>query len=428
MRLNRLPLIAPLALAATLATSAPALAGGVLSIDEETLLYSGDDVEPNNVTISLSRQVIHVVENGSRITGVPATCTLSRDGYRADCPLQQTRTVEEPRTDATRADGTTGTTTAPTGTTDPTRPADPTRTAAEPRTVAFEIRSLRVVTGNAGSDVRITADLPATIVGGDGDDLLIGGPADDRIEGGKGKDVIGGGEGDDVLDGGADADLLTYVDRIGRGGALSPRTTGVKVRPSVRGGSGGSGEGDTLSGFEQFEGGAGNDRFELRDGRAQSVACNAGRDVALLDPRDDAAIDCETSEVGPAAGVRVTVPTLVFPFPAREDSARSTVRVKPTVSLQGGAIVVKIRCQFAIGLLAADGPGCAGSVRMTRAGNYAMGARRIALSRGRELTWRVPLTASRSLARRAGGLDVTVTAIPTRGQGVRRDLRFNVKG
>lgn len=422
MRLNRLPLIAPLALAATLAASAPALAGGVLSIDEETLLYSGDDVEPNNVTISLSRQVIHVVENGSRITGVPATCTLSSDRYRADCPLQQTRTVEEPRTDGDTR------TTDPTRTVDPTRTTDPTRTVAQPRTVVFEIRRLRVVTGNAGSDVRITADLPATIIGGAGDDLLIGGPGDDHIEGGRGKDVIGGGDGDDVLDGGSDADLLTYVDRIGRDGALSPRTTGVKVRPTVRGGSGGSGEGDTLIGFEQFEGGAGNDRFELRDGRAQSVACNTGRDVALLDPRDDAAIDCETSEVGPAAGVRVTVPTLVFPFPARDDSARSTVRVKPTVSLQGGAIVVKVRCQYAIGLLAADGPGCAGTVRMTRAGNYAMGARRIALSRGRELTWRVPLTASRSLARRAGGLDVTVTAIPTRGRGVRRDLRFNVRG
>ncbi|HST38719.1 MAG TPA: hypothetical protein VLK58_04385 [Conexibacter sp.] len=415
--MNRLPLIAPLALAATLAASAPALAGGVVTLDAETqtLLYSGDDVEPNNVTISLSRQVLHVVENGSRITGLPATCTLSRDGYRADCPLQQT-TVVEPRDDRDAR------------TTDPTRPVDPTRTVAEPRTVVWEIRRLRVVTGNAGSDVRITVDLPATIIGGDGDDLLIGGPGDDHIEGGRGKDVIGGGDGDDVLDGGSDADLLTYVDRIGRGGALSPRTTGVKVRPNVRGGSGGSGERDTLIGFEQFEGGNGNDRFELRDGRAQSIACNAGRDVVLLDPRDDAAIDCETSEVGPAGGVRMTVPTLVFPFPAREDSARSTVRVKPTLSLQGGAIVVKIRCQIAIGLLAADGPGCAGSVRMTRAGNYAMGARRIALARGRELTWRVPLTASRSLARRAGGLDVTVTAIPTRGQGVRRDLRFNVKG
>ncbi len=43
MRLNRLPLIAPLALVATLAATAPALAGGVVSIDDDTLAYSGDE-------------------------------------------------------------------------------------------------------------------------------------------------------------------------------------------------------------------------------------------------------------------------------------------------------------------------------------------------------------------------------------------------
>lgn len=381
MRLNRLPLIAPLALAATLAASAPALAGGTVSIDGDTLAYRGDDVEPNNVTIALvdGGRTIRLDELGSRIVGAPETCTVSSSGYRADCP-------------------------------------------------ASGIERLDVRTGNAGSDVRVKADLPATIVGGDGDDLLIGGPADDHISGGRGQDVIGGGGGDDVLDGGADNDLMTYVDVIGRDGTLTPRKTGVKVRPSVRGASGGSGEGDTLRNFEQFEGGDGNDRFELRDGRAQSIACNRGRDTVVLDPRDDAAIDCESGEVGPAPGTRMTTPTLVFPFPGRDDSDRSSVKVKPVLKLQRGAIVVTIRCQIAIGLLAADGPGCAGNVRLTRAGGFEMGKRSISLARGRQLTWRVPLTASRSLARRAGGLAVTVTAVPTRGAGVRRDLHFTVKG
>jgi hypothetical protein len=40
----------------------------------------------------------------------------------------------------------------------------------------------------------------------------------------------------------------------------------------------------------------------------------------------------------------------------------------------------------------------------------------------------VPLSSSLPLARRAGGLAVTVSAIPTRGDGVRRDLRFTVRG
>lgn len=381
MRLNRLSLTAPLALAATLAASAPALAGGVVSIDGDTLSYHGDSIEPNNVTIALvaGGETIRLDELGSRIVGAPETCTVSADRYRADCP-------------------------------------------------ARGVERLDVRTGDAGSDVRIKADLPATIVGGKGDDLLIGGPADDRISGGSGQDVIGGGGGDDVLDGGADNDLLTYVDVIARDGTLKPRTSAVKVRPSVKGGSGGAGEGDTLRNFEQFEGGDGNDRFELRDGRAQSIACNGGRDTTILDPRDDAAIDCENGEVGPAGGTRMTTPTLVFPFPGRDDSDRSSVKVKPVLSLQRGAIVVTIRCQVAIGLLAADGPGCAGTVRMTRAGGYEMGKRSINVARGKQQSWRVPLTASRSLARRAGGLAVTVTAVPSRGAGVRRDLHFTVKG
>lgn len=380
MRPSRLlPLLA--VLLAGLLTAAPASAGGIVGITGNTLIYVGDDVEPNNVTISLADGLLRIDENASRITtgGGGELCTVSGDGYRAECP----------------ADG---------------------------------IERVDVTTGNAGSDVRIRAALPARIQGGAGDDLLIGGPGDDVIDGGGGKDVIGGGEGGDELTGGPDDDLLTYVDRIGRGGALVPRKEGVAVIPGQSGTSGARGEQDTIGrDFEQIEGGDGPDRFELRDGRRQSVACNAGRDTVDLDPLDDEAIDCERSEVGPAAGGRMTVPTLVFPFPNREDTARSVVRVRPRLSLQGSAIVVKVRCQYAIGLLAADGPGCRGVVRMTR-GSYLMGQRTIDMPRGRVIDWRIPLTASRNLARRAGGLPVTVTAVPTRGAGVRRDLLFTVKG
>lgn len=407
MRSSRLiPLL--LALGAPLLAAAPATAGGVVSIADGTLSYVGDDAEPSNVTVSLLADgVLRIDENATRLRFAPAaaapvetdpsatdprttdtgagtvpvapTCTVSADGYRAECP----------------ADG---------------------------------IERLDVRTSNAGSDVRIRAALPARIQGGDGDDLLIGGPGNDVINGGGGKDVIGGGEGADELHGGSDDDLVTFVDRLGRDGTLLARKAGVTVRLGVRGGSGARGEGDTIfRDLEQVEGGDGADRIELRDGAAQSVACNGGRDIAILDPLDDESIDCESAEVGPETGGRITVPTLVFPFPDRDDNGRSTVRVAPLLSLQGGAIVVKIRCQYAIGLLAADGPGCRGRLRMTR-GSYVMGARSVELPRGRVTTWRVPLTSSRSLARRVGGLAVTVTAIPTRGAGVRRDLSFTVKG
>lgn len=419
MRSSRLlPIL--LALGAPLLAAAPASAGGVVSISGGTLSYVGDDVEPSNVTISLADGVVRIDENATRLTFAPAAAPVEPDP-RATDPRATDPRATDPRTD----DGTARTPAA-------RAPPAPTCTVSDDgyraECPADGIERLSVRTGNAGSDVRIRAALPAQIHGGDGDDLLIGGPANDVINGGGGKDVIGGGEGADELHGGSDDDLVTFVDRIGRDGTLLPRKAGVTVRLGARGASGARDEGDTIfRDFEQVEGGDGADRFELRDGTAQSVACNGGRDKAILDPLDDESIDCESAEVGPEPGGRMTVPTLVFPFPNREDHARSTVRVAPRLALQGNAIVVKVRCQYAIGLLAADGPGCRGRLRMTR-GSYVMGQRSVELPRGRVSTWRIPLTSSRSLARRAAGLAVTVTAIPTRGSGVRRDLTFTVKG
>lgn len=375
MRRSRL-IAFPLALVAGLLPAAPALAGGTLDITGEMLTYIGDGVEPINVTISLDGDVLRVDENASRITVQPGSGCVVTDAaaYRAECP-------------------------------------------------ARGVERIAVETGDAGSDVRIRAALPAHIQGGAGDDLLIGGPADDWIHGGGGKDVIGGGPGADELHGGADDDLVTYVDRIGRDGTLLPRREGVTVRLGARGASGARGEGDTIStDFEMVEGGDGPDRFELRDGRTQSVSCGRGRDVAILDVADEESIDCERGELRGGG-----LPTLVFPFPAREDSARSHVEIVGTVPLRRNAIVMRIRCQRPIGLLAADGPGCTGRVRMTR-GTYVMAERGIDLPRGGVLEWHVPLTTSLRLARRAGGLPVSVSALPTRGAGVRRDLRFTVRG
>jgi len=383
MRTPRLPLAAPLALLACGLTAAPALAGGTVAIDGDTLTYAGDAGDPINVTISESGGGLRLDENGSRITvaaGSERACAVSADGYRADC-------------------------------------------------AAAGVERIRVTAGPQGSDVRIKAALPSELIGGPGDDLLIGGPADDVIDGGPGRDVLGGGVGADELRGGADEDLVTYVDRIADDGALLPRRDRITARIGVAGASGARGEGDTIArDVEQLEGGANADRFELRDGRPQSVACGDGRDTVVLDERDDPSIDCENVEVGAPSGARMSVPTLIYPFPGREDNDRSTVRVKQTLGLQRGAIVVRVRCQIAIGLLAADGPGCAGTLRMARAGGFEMATKRVNLARGRTFSWRVPLTASRSLARRAGGLTVTVSALPTRGEGVRRDLSFTVKG
>ncbi len=377
MTLRRLPLPFLLALAALLLTTSPALAGGFVDLQDGALTFTGEINEPNNVTISQDGDTLLLDENASRMTASPL-CTISGDGYHVECP-------------------------------------------------ALGITRIVVHTSDSGSDVRIRADLPAEIHGGNGDDVLIGGPADDTIDGGAGQDVIGGGQGADVLSGGKDIDLVTYSDRLDSDGVLVPRRQPVDVT-SEPGASGASGEGDTIdSDVEQIEGTAANDRFDLRDGTAQSIACDGGKDLVVADPRDDVGIDCETTRVAPApSGAKLTVPTLTFPFTKHKDSGGGRVDVGPLLPLQHGAVAVRVHCPIAVGLLATDGPGCSGKVRFAR-GNVVMGTQRVTIKRGGTRTLTVPLTSSRALARRSSGLAMTVTALPSRGN-VARALHFSVRG
>src|SRR5438105_2380552 len=75
----------------------------------------------------------------------------------------------------------------------------------------FDNGSVRriVMNGLAGNDqlkVVSTSALPvkqpATLNGGDGNDILVGGDGNDHLNGGAGDDQLSGGRGNDVLDGG----------------------------------------------------------------------------------------------------------------------------------------------------------------------------------------------------------------------------------
>jgi len=59
---------------------------------------------------------------------------------------------------------------------------------------------------NGGIPVLAGSQVPATLIGGDGDDTLIGGSGDDLLVGGNGRDVLAGSFGDDTLDGGSGSD------------------------------------------------------------------------------------------------------------------------------------------------------------------------------------------------------------------------------
>lgn len=369
-----------LALAALLLTAAPAAAGGLVEVDGAVLRYGGDDVEPANVTIDLVDGVLRIDENASRLTA-GAGCTVSETGYRAECP-------------------------------------------------AAGVERIEVRLGLLGSDVRLRAPLPSKVDGGPGDDLIVGGPAEDAIDGGAGQDILAGGAGADVLRGGAGQDLVTYADRIGGDGTLLPRRAAVRAQVGRLDWSGSGDERDTIEAdVEQLQGGAGADRFSLRDGRLTSVACGGGRDEVVADPRDVLDVDCEVARIAPPrGGVRLTVATLPFPFPSTNDRGRSAIAVEPLLPLHGGAIVLRVSCPAGLGLLElVRAAPCTGRVRFTRADGFAMGVQRVRVPRGGAIAVRLPLSSSRALARRAAGLAVTATALPDRGDVVRH-LRFRVRG
>jgi hypothetical protein len=71
------------------------------------------------------------------------------------------------------------------------------------------------VDGDSGIGVTVSdpgpLELPITVRGGDGDDVIIGGEADDHLYGYGGADVLAGGEGTDVLIGGDGTDFCVYT-------------------------------------------------------------------------------------------------------------------------------------------------------------------------------------------------------------------------
>jgi RTX calcium-binding nonapeptide repeat (4 copies) len=370
----------PFALAALLLPAAPAVAGGFVHVDGPVLRFDGDDLEASNVTIDDAGGMLVLDENASRMTAGPG-CTASPDGYHVAC--------------------------ADTG-----------------------VERIDVQLGFLGSDVRIRAALPSVVRGGPGDDLIVGGPAEDTIDGGPGADVLAGGSGADVLSGGPGEDLVTYEDRIAADGTLLPRRGAVRAQIGRLDWSGSGDERDTIeSDVEQVQGGAGNDRFSLRDGRATDVACGGGRDTVEADARDTIELDCESASVAPQrGGPRMVVPTLPFPFPSVNDRARDTIGVEPTLPLHGDAIALRVSCPAGLGLLAlVRADPCTGRVRFARSGGTAMGTQRVKVPRGGAISLRLPLHDSRALARRAAGLTVLATALPDRGHVV-RTLRFRVRG
>lgn len=154
--------------------------------------------------------------------------------------------------------------------------------------VYSDVKSL-FVDGGAGNDmisVERAIELPATILGGNGNDLLVAGNGDTSLEGGAGNDKLTANDGNDVLVGGDDDDQIIggSGDDVILAGAGQDKADGGFGDDNIDGGSGndeligGSGV-DVLSGgddadkliggngSDQLNGGAGNDVLNAGDGQ-----------------------------------------------------------------------------------------------------------------------------------------------------------------
>jgi Ca2+-binding RTX toxin-like protein len=114
---------------------------------------------------------------------------------------------------------------------------------------AGNFRGKRAIDGGDGND---------ELCGGRGNDVIDGGAGDDKIDGGKGSDTLDGEAGDDLLEGGEDSDRIT----------------------------GGRGE-------DEIDSGSGKDDIRARDRDRDDVGCGSGRDKVSADRTDDL-VRCET--------------------------------------------------------------------------------------------------------------------------------------
>jgi serralysin len=109
-----------------------------------------------------------------------------------------------------------------------------------------------------------------TFVGSSGMDMLRGAEGDDSLVGMGGDDRFEGGQGADTLDGGDGYDTAWYGD------SSDPMTIHLDGTP----GTGGTAEGDVLSGIEEVQGGGGADLI-VGDGFANRILGNGGSDTLL---------------------------------------------------------------------------------------------------------------------------------------------------
>lgn len=144
------------------------------------------------------------------------------------------------------------------------------------------------ILGGGGNDTLIGGGSRDILSGGNGKDSLIGGAGDDVVRGGDGEDTLKGGVGNDILEGDNDADLIDGNDGNDklRGHGGNDTLVGSAGEDSVFGGGGhdllNGGAGDDvlagMNGADRINAGAGNDHTNGGRGH-DTVTGGAGRDT-----------------------------------------------------------------------------------------------------------------------------------------------------
>ena len=163
-RRRRNPLLASAALFA-IALIAPASAlAGTASVGGNQLTTNAPGGETNNLTLSLDGANVRVAETGAGATLTPGAGCTSGGTNQALCPLSG-------------------------------------------------FTSISANAGDGADRVTVSVSLPATLVGGNGDDVLTGGPLNDTLDGGAGDDWFIGNGGADTMIGGPDNDHASWTGR-----------------------------------------------------------------------------------------------------------------------------------------------------------------------------------------------------------------------
>jgi len=208
-----------------------------------------------------------------------------------------------------------------------------------------------------GNDVLIGTDGPDNLHTGDGDDVILGLGGTDRIDGGYGEDAASYAIPPAGVKQGVNVSLLKQNVVQDTGGAGSDQLEGINDLI-------GSPYADTLTGND------GPNRFEVRDGQGDRVACGNGVDNVVSDVEGTDAIDGDCDQVeldvrpdtsidrGPNGLIRDRTPSFRFSATKDGSSFECSIDGRPFAPcgvahtarrLRNGAHVLRVRAKDALG-------------------------------------------------------------------------------